>query len=130
MIEVEIAAVRTVVPSPKVLKVILESAALSEDQLKEACLCAERAGADFVKTSTGYHPAGGASLLAILIMKSTVPRLGIKVPEEEKNAVWLYFRVLENNYHLFEFDGTGFADNRCMSTSTATSKIFLHPQLF
>ncbi len=75
----EIAAVRASVPAPKVLKVIIESAALTDDEIVLVCRCAEAAGADFVKTSTGYHPAGGASVHAIELMARTVGgRLGIK----------------------------------------------------
>jgi deoxyribose-phosphate aldolase len=75
----EIAAVRAAVPSPKVLKVIIESAALTDDEIVAACQAAEAAGADFVKTSTGYHPAGGASVHAVELMAATVGgRLGVK----------------------------------------------------
>ena len=75
----EIAAVRAAVPAPRVLKVIIESAALTDDEIVLACQCAEAAGADFVKTSTGYHPAGGASVHAVELMARTVGgRLGIK----------------------------------------------------
>ncbi|MFM1818931.1 MAG: hypothetical protein RIS61_529, partial [Actinomycetota bacterium] len=63
----------------KLLKVILETAALTDEQIKSACMAAEFAGADFVKTSTGFHPAGGAEIRAIKIMQDTVGgRLGIK----------------------------------------------------
>ncbi|MCA0295761.1 MAG: deoxyribose-phosphate aldolase [Actinobacteria bacterium] len=75
----EIAAVRASVPAPKVLKVIIESAALTDDEIVAACRAAEAAGADFVKTSTGYHPAGGASVHAVELMAATVGgRLGVK----------------------------------------------------
>ena len=75
----EIAAVRAAVPAPKVLKVIIESAALTDDEIVAACQAAESAGADFVKTSTGYHPAGGASVHAVELMRATVgDRLGVK----------------------------------------------------
>lgn len=75
----EIAAVRAAVPSPTVLKVIIESAALTDDEIVAACQAAEAAGADFVKTSTGYHPAGGASVHAVELMAATVGgRLGVK----------------------------------------------------
>ncbi|GAH81756.1 unnamed protein product, partial [marine sediment metagenome] len=43
-----------------VLKVIIESAALSREQKIFACQIAQQAGVDFIKTSTGLHPAGGA----------------------------------------------------------------------
>lgn len=65
-----------------VLKVIVESAVLlghNERTLAAVCRAAEDAGADFVKTSTGFHPAGGASLRAVVLMSETVGgRLGVK----------------------------------------------------
>ncbi|MBY4129535.1 deoxyribose-phosphate aldolase [Rhodococcus fascians] len=62
-----------------VLKVIIESAALSDDAIVEVCRAAETAGANFVKTSTGFHPAGGASVEAVRLMANTVGgRLGVK----------------------------------------------------
>lgn len=71
-VEADVAAVRAVVPAPRVLKVILESAALSDEQLVGASRAAAAAGADFVKTSTGFHPAGGASEHAVRLMAQTV----------------------------------------------------------
>src|SRR5688572_14398288 len=73
----DIAAVRAA--SPVVLKVILETACLSDDEVTSACRVAEGAGADYVKTSTGFHPAGGASIGAVQLMQDAVGgRLGIK----------------------------------------------------
>ena len=61
------------------LKVILETAALSDEQVVQACRRSEAGGAQFVKTSTGFHPAGGASLGAVRLMRETVgDRLGVK----------------------------------------------------
>lgn len=61
------------------LKVIIESAALTDEQIVGCCRAAEAAGADFVKTSTGFHPAGGASVHAVELMAKTVGgRLGVK----------------------------------------------------
>ena len=77
--EDEIRTVRDAVPAPAVLKVIIESAALTDDEIVAACRAAEAAGADFVKTSTGFHPAGGASVHAVQLMARTVGgRLGVK----------------------------------------------------
>jgi deoxyribose-phosphate aldolase len=78
----DIAAVRAAVPTA-VLKVIVESAALlaggSDQTLIEACQAAVDADADFVKTSTGFHPAGGASVHAVQLMAATVGEgLGVK----------------------------------------------------
>jgi deoxyribose-phosphate aldolase len=62
----------------KVLKVIIETAYLSDEEIIEACkLCAD-AGADFVKTSTGFAPSG-AKVEHIQLMKKSVPvGVGIK----------------------------------------------------
>jgi deoxyribose-phosphate aldolase len=81
-VQAEIAAVRAAAPAPVVLKVIIESAALAslaDDAIEEACRAAERAGADMVKTSTGFHPAGGATVEAVARMRAAVgDRLGVK----------------------------------------------------
>lgn len=75
----DITAVRLAVPSPRILKVIIESAALTDDEILAACRACEDAGADFVKTSTGFHPAGGASVHAVRLMAGAVGgRLGVK----------------------------------------------------
>ncbi len=73
----EIEAVRAVTSG--LLKVIIESAALTDDEIVAACQAAETAGADYVKTSTGFHPSGGASAHAVRLMAETVGgRLGVK----------------------------------------------------
>jgi deoxyribose-phosphate aldolase len=78
-VEEEIAAVRSEAPGPTLLKVIIESALLNNEGIIAACRAAESAGADFVKTSTGFHPAGGATTAAVALMAATVgPRLGVK----------------------------------------------------
>ncbi len=78
-VEAEIAAVRAAVPTPIVLKLIMESAALTDDEIVACCRAAEAAGADYVKTSTGFHPSGGASIEAVRLMAETVGgRLGVK----------------------------------------------------
>lgn len=78
-VQADIAAVRAAAPAPTVLKVIVESALLDDDTLVAVCRAAEAAGADFVKTSTGFHPAGGASEHAVALMAATVGgRLGVK----------------------------------------------------
>jgi deoxyribose-phosphate aldolase len=78
----DVAAVRAAVPGA-VLKVIVESAALlalaGEDALAAACRSAVDAGADLVKSSTGFHPSGGASVRAVELMAATVgPGVGVK----------------------------------------------------
>ncbi len=78
----DIEAVRAAAPRA-VLKVIVESAVLlgraDGRRLTEVCRAAEDAGGDFVKTSTGFHPAGGASVEAVALMAEAVGgRLGVK----------------------------------------------------
>jgi deoxyribose-phosphate aldolase len=78
-VQEDIKAVRIAAEHPTVLKVIIESAALTDEEIVFACQAAEAAGADFVKTSTGFHPAGGASTQAVSLMKDTVgERLEVK----------------------------------------------------
>ena len=78
-VQADIAAVRAASPRPVVLKVIIESAALTDGEIVSACQAAEAAGADFVKTSTGFHPSGGATVAAVRLMKATVgDRLQVK----------------------------------------------------
>lgn len=79
LVEADIQQVRNAAPEPVVLKVIIESAALTDEEIVQACEAAERAGADFVKTSTGFHAAGGASVEAVRLMRATVgDRVGVK----------------------------------------------------
>ncbi len=80
----DVITVREAMGDSAVLKVIIESAALlaspqGETAVVECCRAAERGGANFVKTSTGFHPAGGASVRAVELMAETVGgRLGVK----------------------------------------------------
>lgn len=77
-VEADIRAVRDAIPGA-LLKVIIESAALTDEEIVACCKASEAAGADFVKTSTGFHPAGGASTRAVALMRQTVgDRLGVK----------------------------------------------------
>lgn len=86
-LEADIAAVRRAAPHPVVLKVIIESAALTDEQIVGACRAAEAAGADYVKTSTGFHPSGGATVEAVRLMRETVgDRLGVKASGGIRNT--------------------------------------------
>ncbi len=76
--EREVTAVREATAGV-LLKVILETAALTDDEIVRACILCQEAGAQFVKTSTGFHPSGGASTHAISLMAQTVGgSLGVK----------------------------------------------------
>ena len=62
----------------KILKVIIETCLLSDDEKRIACELSMKAGADFVKTSTGFSQ-GGATVHDVSLMRSVVgDRLGVK----------------------------------------------------
>lgn len=62
----------------RIVKVILETALLTDDEKVTACLLSKEAGADFVKTSTGFGP-GGATAKDIALMRKTVGSyMGVK----------------------------------------------------
>lgn len=82
-VRADVTAVFDAIGDHVILKVIVESAALlalgDEQRLVDVCRIAEDAGADFVKTSTGFHPSGGASVRAVELMAGAVgDRLGVK----------------------------------------------------
>jgi deoxyribose-phosphate aldolase len=58
------------------LKVIVESAALTDTELDEVARAALDAGADYLKTSTGFHPAGGATLEAVAVLAAVAAAAG------------------------------------------------------
>ncbi len=63
----------------RVVKVILETALLDPLTIVRASAAAMEAGAGFVKTSTGFHPGGGATVEAVSLMRMAVgDRLGVK----------------------------------------------------
>jgi len=72
VVRAHVAAVRAAAPRPLTLKVIVESALLDDEQLERVCIEAVASGADYVKTSTGFHPAGGATVDAVRRMRATV----------------------------------------------------------
>ena len=88
-VEAEVHAVRSAIDAVRqanraatrgvVLKVICQSGALSDDELRSVCRAAVTGGADFVKTSTGFHASGGATERAVAIMRATVgDGIGVK----------------------------------------------------
>ncbi len=78
LVESDIKAVADVCHPNAILKVIIETCLLTDGEKREACLCAKRAGADFVKTSTGFSTAG-ATPEDVALMRGTVgPDMGVK----------------------------------------------------
>ncbi len=77
-VEEDILAVRHEAEHPVLLKVIIETCLLTTDEKMKACEIAQKAGADFVKTSTGFS-SGGATVEDVALMRETIgPEMGIK----------------------------------------------------
>lgn len=70
-------AVRAVLPEG-VIKVIFETAVLAREQIVAGCRCCAEAQADFVKTSTGFHPAGGATVEAVRLLHRFATPMKVK----------------------------------------------------
>ena len=87
-VQEDMASVVQAVPADTVVKVILETALLTDEEIRKACACAVAAGADFVKTSTGFA-CGGATVHAVALMRACVGEDvgvkasgGIRTPED------------------------------------------------
>jgi deoxyribose-phosphate aldolase len=78
-VRADIAAVVAVArPAGVLVKVILETCFLTPEQIVTACHLAEEAGANFVKTSTGFGPAGATPEAVRIMLAATGGRLGVK----------------------------------------------------
>ena len=77
-IEQEIQALAAAVEGQAILKVIIETCLLTDEEKNQACRIARRSGADFVKTSTGFS-TGGATVEDVALMRKAVgAKLGVK----------------------------------------------------
>ena len=84
-VEEDIQTVRKAAENPVLLKVIIETCLLTDAEKVIACKVAKTAGADFVKTSTGFS-TGGAAIEDVKLMRETVgPDLGVKASGGIKN---------------------------------------------
>jgi deoxyribose-phosphate aldolase len=78
LVEQDIKAVVDAAKGKAIVKVIIETSLLTDEEKKRACELSVKAGADFVKTSTGFS-TGGATVEDIRLMRETVgPDLGVK----------------------------------------------------
>lgn len=78
VVKADIEAVVTAAKGKAIVKVILEVCLLTDEEIKLASRLSKQAGADFVKTSTGFS-TGGATVEAVRLMRETVgPELGVK----------------------------------------------------
>jgi len=72
------AVLKPVHEAKRLLKVIIETALLADEEKKIACLLAKEAGADYVKTSTGFSKAGATVEDVALMRRAVGPMLGVK----------------------------------------------------
>lgn len=78
LVQADIAAVVQAAKGSALVKVIIESCLLTDEEKVKACELAVASGADYVKTSTGFS-TGGATAADIALMRKTVgPELGVK----------------------------------------------------
>jgi deoxyribose-phosphate aldolase len=78
-VQADIAAIVEVAhPAGAIVKVIFENAYLTDDEKIRACRLSEAAGADFVKTSTGFAPGGATHDDLRLMRANTSPHIGVK----------------------------------------------------
>ena len=77
-VEADIAGVAAAIEGKALLKVIIETCLLTDGEKIEACRAAVRAGADFVKTSTGFSKAGANAADVALMRKTVGPEIGVK----------------------------------------------------
>ncbi|MDP4169578.1 MAG: deoxyribose-phosphate aldolase [Bacillota bacterium] len=85
LVEQDIRAVVEAAKGKALTKVIIESCLLSDEEKVRACELSVKAGADFVKTSTGFS-TGGATVEDIALMRKTVgPNIGVKASGGVRN---------------------------------------------
>ncbi|HCU56900.1 MAG TPA: deoxyribose-phosphate aldolase, partial [Anaerolineaceae bacterium] len=111
------------------VKVIIETALLTDDEKVVACLLAKEAGADFVKTSTGFS-SGGATVHDVSLMRRAVgPNLGVKAAggihtheEAEQLIAAGATRIgASAGIKIIQSDST---DNKPKSTTTAPAQTY------
>src|SRR5699024_1532505 len=89
-VQADIAAVVAVAKDRALVKVIIETCLLTKEEIVKACQLAKEAGADFVKTSTGFSTAG-AKVEDVKLMRTTVgAKMGVKASggiHSEKEAL-------------------------------------------
>ena len=78
LVEQDIKAVVDACHPKAILKVIIETCLLTDEEKRQACLCAKRAGADFVKTSTGFSTSGATPEDVALMRETVGPHMGVK----------------------------------------------------
>jgi deoxyribose-phosphate aldolase len=103
--------IRAVVGVGVPVKVIVESAALTSDELVRACQAAVDSGAAYVKTSTGFHSAGGATVGAVALMRRTVgEHVGVKASGGIRDAATAIAMIEAGATRIGTSAGVGMAE--------------------
>jgi deoxyribose-phosphate aldolase len=94
---------------PSIVKVIIESATLTPEEIVQASAIGKEAGAHFVKTSTGFHGAGGASTDAVRLMRLAVgDDLGVKASGGVRDCATALAMVAAGANRIGTSSGVGF----------------------
>ena len=111
----------------RAVKVILETAALTPLQIVHGALVAKRAGARFVKTSTGFHPAGGATSEAVELLRFVVGDVcGVKAAGGIRDCATALAMLAAGATRLGTSSALALA--RCLDRHTATlSEVIADP---
>ncbi|HAJ36878.1 MAG TPA: deoxyribose-phosphate aldolase [Chloroflexi bacterium] len=104
------------------LKVILETGLLTDEQKVAACVLAQAAGADFVKTATGFS-GGGATVADIALMRRTVgPTMGVKAAGGVRTALDALKMVAAGATRIGTSSGVGIMRDLRSGAPTATTQ--------
>lgn len=101
-----------------ILKVILETAALTEEQIIAGCKCAIDGRADFVKTSTGFHPTGGATIEAVRLLRTHAAPLKVKAAGGIRDAATAIAMINAGATRLGTSAGVGIIGDRISAQKT------------
>ena len=78
LVQEDISGMRSICSEQIILKVIIETGSLTATEIVEACKCAQAAGADFIKTSTGFMGIGATTDTVSLLRKTVGNTMGVK----------------------------------------------------
>ena len=121
--------VRAVVEASRgrVVKVILETAALPPMLIAKSAALAKEAGARFVKTSTGFHPAGGATTDAVALMRLVVgDGVGVKAAGGIRDCVTALRMIAAGATRLGTSSGTKLVS--CLGAGPLSADLLTDPE--
>ncbi len=109
-VEDDIRAVVEAAGRTTLVKVIIEAATLTQDEVIKTCALAKEAGADYVKTSTGFHAKGGATVQAVRLMRLVVgDDLGVKAAGGVRDCETALAMIAAGASRIGTSSGVGFS---------------------